>query len=159
MHFKHFKPKPSQAAISNALALMSSKNEHFNKLIKTFELVETPTDSDIQTNKQTIKNKQNMKTTTKTIAKPASAAKTEVKTEKAKAIFADGLLAFKPNAKAAEFVLAEVLISVARLETFINENPQYLHEHAEYGQQLKLQLKKNDADKLYFVVNTYGLDK
>ena len=100
-----------------------------------------------------------MKTTTKTIAKPVHAAKTENKTENKEVIFADGLLAFKPNEKAAAFIVAEVLISVDRLEKFINENPQYIVNHAEYGAQLKLQLKKNDADKLYFVVNTYGLDK
>jgi len=162
---KYFKKKPSKAALSNALALFCSKNEHFEKLIKTFDLVETPTESIIQVNKQTIKNKQSiMKTNVKPIAKPIAETTTKtaskpVKKEETKtAIFADGVLAFKPSDKAPEGIIADVIISIDRFEQFINESAHLLHSHEKYGSQLKMTLKRNEANQYYFTINTYGLD-
>jgi hypothetical protein len=160
---KYFKKKPNKAALSNALALFCSKNEHFEKLIKTFDLVETPTESIIQVNKQTIKKQEIMKVT-KPIAKPIAETTTKtaskpVKKEETKtAIFADGVLAFKPSDKAPEGIIADVIISIDRFEQFINESAHLLHSHEKYGSQLKMTLKRNEANQYYFTINTYGLD-
>ena len=68
-------------------------------------------------------------------------------------VFPKGMMAFKPNEKAPDFVKASVMVTPNELISWLKENSDYLTEY-KGNKQLKLQLLENDKG-LYFVVDTY----
>jgi len=68
-------------------------------------------------------------------------------------VFPKGMMAFKPNEKAPEFVKASVMVTPNELISWLKENSDYLTDY-KGNKQLKLQLLENDKG-LYFVVDTY----
>lgn len=68
-------------------------------------------------------------------------------------VFPKGMMAFKPNEKAPDFVKASVMVTPNELISWLKENSDYLTEY-KGNKQLKLQLLENEKG-LYFVVDTY----
>jgi len=68
-------------------------------------------------------------------------------------VFPKGMMAFKPNEKAPEFVKASVMVTPNELISWLKENSDYLTDY-KGNKQLKLQLLENEKG-LYFVVDTY----
>jgi len=68
-------------------------------------------------------------------------------------VFPKGMMAFKPNEKAPDFVKASVMVTPNELISWLKENSDYLTDY-NGNKQLKLQLLENDKG-LYFVVDTY----
>jgi len=68
-------------------------------------------------------------------------------------VFPKGMMAFKPNEKAPDFVKATVMVTPNELISWLKENSDYLTEY-KGNKQLKLQLLENEKG-LYFVVDTY----
>jgi len=68
-------------------------------------------------------------------------------------VFPKGMMAFKPNEKAPDFVKASVMVTPNELISWLKENSDYLTDY-KGNKQLKLQLLENDKG-LYFVVDTY----
>ena len=68
-------------------------------------------------------------------------------------VFPKGMMAFKPNVKAPEFVKASVMVTPNELISWLKENSDYLTDY-KGNKQLKLQLLENEKG-LYFVVDTY----
>jgi hypothetical protein len=68
-------------------------------------------------------------------------------------VFPKGMMAFKPNEKAPDFVKASVMVTPNELISWLKENSDYLTDY-KGNKQLKLQLLENEKG-LYFVVDTY----
>ena len=68
-------------------------------------------------------------------------------------VFPKGMMAFKPNEKAPDFIKASVMVTPNELISWLKENSDYLTDY-KGNKQLKLQLLENDKG-LYFVVDTY----
>jgi hypothetical protein len=68
-------------------------------------------------------------------------------------VYPKGIMAFKPNEKAPNFVKASVLVTPNELISWLKENSDYLTDY-KGNKQLKLQLLENEKG-LYFVVDTY----
>jgi len=74
-----------------------------------------------------------------------------MKTEK---VYPKGIIAFKPNEKAPEFVKGSVLITPTDLIEWLKENDSYMTDYK--GKlQIKLQLLENEKG-LYFCVDTFS---
>ena len=73
-----------------------------------------------------------------------------MKTDK---VYAKGIMVFKPNVNAPNFVKGTVVISVNELNEWLRANENLLTEY-NGKKQLKLQLLENDKG-LYFTVDTY----
>jgi hypothetical protein len=68
-------------------------------------------------------------------------------------VFADGIVCFKPQASAPDFIKGDILIGIDVLLKWANDHPEYLHDY-KGDRQIKLQLL--DGTKgLYLTVNTY----
>lgn len=66
----------------------------------------------------------------------------------------EGIRVFNPHANAPDFVIASVVVTPDALVKFCQDNPDLLSEYN--GQkQIRLQLLKSQAGKLYMAVDTY----
>ena len=74
-----------------------------------------------------------------------------MKTEK---VYPKGIIAFKPNEKAPEFVKGSVLITPTDLIEWLKENDSYMTDYKGKSQ-IKLQLLENEKG-LYFCVDTFS---
>jgi len=72
-------------------------------------------------------------------------------------VFPKGIMAFKPNEKAPEFVKANVMVTPNELISWLKENDEHLNDY-KGNKQLKLQLLENDKG-YYFLVDTYQAKK
>ena len=82
--------------------------------------------------------------------------KTEKKNEtnERETIFVEGFHIFKPNEKAPDFILAEVILTPEVLIKWMEGNVDLL-EKSKYGEQFRLTLKESKSGTYYFAVNTY----
>lgn len=144
------KRKPSKAEIKNALELLN-RNPAMQKLIDTFDLSITEVN---KTNnlKNNFMSSNSRKPAT---AKPSTKKPATAKKEK---IFAKGIMFFAPNENAPDFVKGRLIINLGQLQDWVDQNEDKIHNHADYGNQLKLDITENDEGRLMATVNTYGLD-
>ena len=74
-------------------------------------------------------------------------------------VYAEGIRTFKKGDKAPEFVLGTMVISIADLKSWCDNNQQFLSEY-NGKKQLKLQLTKaKDSDLVFCQVDTYKPNK
>lgn len=85
--------------------------------------------------------------------------KTEAKKTKVEQIFPQGLICFPPHENAPEWIKAEVIISIDKLNEWVGDNAEHLQTHKKYGEQLKLTLKEGKDGNIYFTVNNFKPEK
>lgn len=66
----------------------------------------------------------------------------------------EGIRVFNPHANAPDFVIASVVVTPDALMMFCQDNPDLLSEYNGL-KQIRLQLLKSQAGKLYMAVDTY----
>jgi hypothetical protein len=162
---KYYKPKPSKKAIINNLELFCIKNEHLRKLIKTFGLiVDSPTLEKPNINKQLKKETMTKKTEVtekKETPKFSVNQPTEEKKE-SNIIFPEGVNFLKKHEQAPDYVVGSVFIKIDVLNNWLINNSKLLHQNLNTSNNqieatLKLELLTSKEGKIYFKVNTYGL--
>lgn len=69
-------------------------------------------------------------------------------------VLPEGIRVFDKHQNAPDFVVASVVITPEDLVAFVKANPDYLSDY-QGKKQLRLQLLKSQAGKLYMTVDTY----